>query len=170
MGVNKEFLGTTCNLKIIYPQITPRTMYTHPRDNNTGIIGCTNTLSKSASSAAPEKKYKSFRENRVCLSADTGESADDIVSESSPEPLNIRHIWGGGVYTFRFAMAKKKQKNNQTKNHKTRKILKERPGLGLYIIEPPEVPSQLCEIHFSVFMQSLLLPLQQTCPSFSSDG
>jgi hypothetical protein len=52
-------------------------------------------------------------------------------------------------------MAKKYTKNtlkqklttNKTKNHKTRKILKERPGLGLYIIEPPEVPSQLCEIH-----------------------
>lgn len=56
------------------------------------------------------------------------------------------------------------------KSYKTRKIRKERPGLGPYIIEPPEVPSQLCEIHVCVLMQSLLLPLQQTYPSFSSDG
>ena len=86
------------------------TKNTHPKDNNTGIVLCTNTLSKSASSAIPEKKYKSFKENRVCPFTCNTETSADSVSELSPEPLNIRDIWGGGIYTFRFSMAKNTQK------------------------------------------------------------
>ena len=87
--------------------------------NDTAITGWTNILSRSASNATPEKKYKSFKKNRVCLFADTGESADDIVSESSPEPLNIRDIWGEGKYIPFGSQKRQTQKNTQTANNKS---------------------------------------------------